>query len=388
MTEPDPESREAEVPASPRGMTRRALLTGAGATGIVALGTAGVLGAARTSGTASTSVAAAGAHQAGIDRPALPQQHCLLVIADLDTGALRDSLAALGARIAEVTAPPLGLADLTPDGPGDLTVTVGIGPGALAATAHPELAELLALPEFAGDAQLPPPRRGGELLLSVNASDPSVLEPVSSWLLEHVAGVQVRWSEFGYRGTPVDGVGRNPFGYFDGIIGPRSPEELRDDVWLADGPLAGGTICVMRRFRLDVDGFRALAPAERDATVGRLQSTGAPLSGGARDDQVNLDAKAADGTLLIPPHAHARAAHPSFTGSALMLRRSYSYRVDETDHGHVFISYQNDVQTFARTQLRLDEVDALMHYSTPTATAAFAILPGADADRALGASLF
>ncbi|TPX00947.1 peroxidase, partial [Schumannella luteola] len=138
--------------------------------------------------------------------------------------------------------------------------------------------------------------------------------------------------------------------------------------------------CVMRRFRLDVDGFRALAPADRDATIGRVQSTGAPLSGGARDDQVNLGAKAADGTLLIPPHAHARAAHPSFTGSPLMLRRSYSYRVDEADHGHVFISYQNDVQTFARTQLRLDEVDALMRFSTPTATAAFAILPGISGD--------
>ncbi|TPX00534.1 hypothetical protein FJ656_32310, partial [Schumannella luteola] len=173
----DDEIAETDEPAAP-GITRRALLSGAGATGIVALGTAGVLAASRAGTGADatgSAVAAAGPHQAGIDRPALPQQHCLLVIADVDTGALRASLASLGARVAEVTSHPAGLADLTPDGPGDLTVTVGLGATALAATAHPELADLVTLPDFAGDAQLPATRRGGDLLVSVNASDPSVL---------------------------------------------------------------------------------------------------------------------------------------------------------------------------------------------------------------------
>ena len=52
------------------------------------------------------------------------------------------------------------------------------------------------------------------------------------------------------------------------------------------------------------------------------------------------------------------------------------------------MSYQNDVQTFAKTQLRLDEVDSLMAFATPTATAAFAVLPGFSADTPLGSSLF
>ena len=94
----------------------------------------------------------------------------------------------------------------------------------------------------------------------------------------------------------------------------------------------------------------------------------------------------------MPTHAHARAAHPSYTASRLMLRRSYSYRASDTDHGHLFISHQNDVQAFAKTQLRLDDVDDLMKYVTPTATAAFAILPGtsdsAGASRPLGSTLF
>lgn len=373
------------------GLSRRALLLGAATTGVAAAGAAAIVAGAQVDAggdAPDAPVRATGEHQAGVDRPAAPQQHCIVAVLDADLGALRSSLAALGDQIVAVTAAPHGLADLTPDGTRDLTVTVGLGADALRETAHPELAELVELPEFAGDAQLTPAQRGGALLVSVNASDPSVLEPVLSSLLEQVAGAQLRWSEFGYRGTPVDGVGRNPFGYFDGIIGPRTASEFTEDVWIADGPLAGGSICVVRRFRLDVEGFRELSPEQRDATVGRVQSTGAPLSGGVRDDEVDLNAKSADGTLLIPLRAHARAAHPSFTGSPLMLRRSYSFRDSDADHGHVFISFQNDVQTFARTQLRLDETDDLMRFATPTATAGFAVLPGIRRDAPLGSTLF
>lgn len=376
-------------PSDPRqnDISRRGLLTGAGVAGVFALGVAGVVAADVSTPTGTTArIDPLGAHQAGVGRPEIPQQHCLITVLHIDTSALAATLRALGEQIVAVTS-GTGLPDLTPDGPGDLTATVGLGPAALGATAHPELAELVALPAFVGDDALPDDRRGGDLLLSMNASDPSVLEPVTSWLCEQVIGARVLWSQFGYRGAPVDGVGRNPFGYFDGIIVPRGEDELQSDVWIADGPLAGGTICVVRRFGLDASGFRELPPGDRDAVVGREQVSGAPLSGGSRDDQVDLDAKAPDGTLLVPLHAHARAAHPSFTGSPLMLRRSYSYRDGELDHGHVFISYQNDVQTFVRTQLRLDETDAMMRFATPNATAAFAVLPGFTAGGVLGATL-
>ena len=285
------------------GISRRALLTGTGVAGAMALGTLAFVASAggdpadvRT----GTPVPAGGEHQAGIQRPPVPQQHCLIAVLDLDLASLRSSLGALGAHIDVVTAQPHGLADLTPDGPADLTITVGLGPDALAATAHPELAGVVELPEFAGDAALPAKRRGGDLLVSVNASDPTVLEPVLSSLLEQLEGARLRWTEFGYRGTAIDGVARNPFGYFDGIIRPTTPEEFREDVWISTGPLAGGTVCVIRRFRLDVDGFRDLPPTDRDAVMGRVQSTGAPLSGGSRDDQIDLNAKSADGTLLVP----------------------------------------------------------------------------------------
>jgi deferrochelatase/peroxidase EfeB len=71
-----------------------------------------------------------------------------------------------------------------------------------------------------------------------------------------------------------------------------------------------------------------------------------------------------------------------------MLRRSYAYRASADDHGLLFIAYQREAATFTSTQLRLDEVDDLMGFAVPTATAAFAILPGMDADSTLGRALF
>jgi dye decolorizing peroxidase len=387
-------SQEPGSPDAHPGISRRALLAGVGAASLTGLGgfALGSLvdGSPDQPGPRAVPapVPARGPHQAGVQRPETPQQHCLVAVFDLDPGALETTLTALGARIAQLTDPSSPPAPPTPDGPRDLSVTVGLGARALAATRAPDLADLVALPDFAGDAELAPELRGGDLLLSVNASDPAPLEAVLASLVEVVAGAQLRWSELGFRGTPVDGVARNPLGYWDGIIRPTTAAEFNDDVWISSGPLAFGTVCVVRRFRLDVDGFRRLTSAERDATIGRVESSGAPLSGGNRDDPVDLAAKTPSGELLIPAHAHARAAHPTFTGSPLMLRRGYSYRASASDLGHLFVSFQNDVTTFTRTQLRLDDVDALMEFATPTATAAFAILPGWDADGSLGGTLF
>ena len=386
MTDDRPAS-DAEGPTARTHVSRRALLLGAGAAAGLAIGAGGATLALRAgAGNQATDAAASasGPTQAGVARPTTPQRTCIVAVGTCDLSRLRDTLAALGEMILTVS----GRTELLPDGPGDLTVTVGLGAAALEATAHPALAEIVAMPAFAGDEALGKGRSGGDLLLSVNASDPLVLEPVLAALTEVIAGWQVSWSDLGFRGASEDGVARNPLGYFDGIVGPKTEAELAAAVWIDDGPLAGGSVCVIRRFRLDTAAFRALGQAERDAVVGRRQQDGAPLSGGARDDDVDLLAKTATGEFVLPPRAHARAAHPSFTGSGLMLRRSYSYRASDTDHGHLFICFQNDVQTFVKTQLRLDETDDLMAFSTPTATGAFAVLPGFGTDRPLGAALF
>ncbi|GAA1953574.1 Dyp-type peroxidase [Microbacterium deminutum] len=384
MTAHQPDSHE---------ISRRTLLfsTGAGALAVGAAGVAGyAVGSRTTDGPASAepTVAAAGDHQAGISRPAVPQRHCLVSVGTLTSVDLQSSLHALGIAIARLTNPDDPVQDITPDGPGNLTITVGLGSAMLARTSQPGVADAVALPVFRGDDKLPSARRGGDILLSVNADDPMILEPIQAELTAAIDGFTPKWSELGFRGRAADGVARNPLGYLDGIIRPHTPEQLDSNVWIRNGPLAGGTICVIRRFQLDIAAFRELPKRSRDQIIGRHQSDGSPLSGGTRDDHIDLGAKTAAGELLVPAHAHARAAHPSFTGSALMLRRSYGYRASAADHGHLFISYQNDVQTFARTQLRLDDIDDLMMYVSPTATASFAILPGFDTDQPLGAPLF
>lgn len=57
------------------------------------------------------------------------------------------------------------------------------------------------------------------------------------------------------------------------------------------------------------------------------------------------------------------------------------------DAGLLFRSFQRSLRTFVATQQRLDEVDALSKYVTPTGSSTFAILPGFDRQHALGASL-
>src|SRR5690606_8931839 len=102
-------------------------------------------------------------------------------------------------------------------------------------------------------------------------------------------------------------------------------------------------------------------------------------------DAGDLTAKTPTGEYLIPLHSHLRAAHPSFTGSALMLRRGYGYANplgadDAPDEGLLFMCFQNDLDVYIRTQHRLDETDDLMAFSTTTASASFLIVPGRTGD--------
>ena len=54
----------------------------------------------------------------------------------------------------------------------------------------------------------------------------------------------------------------------------------------------------------------------------------------------------------------------------------------------MFICFQNELDTFVKTQHRLDEVDDLMAFAKPTASASFLVLPGFTRDEPLGSTLF
>lgn len=94
---------------------------------------------------------------------------------------------------------------------------------------------------------------------------------------------------------------------------------------------------------------------------------------------------------MIPARSHARAAHPGFTGSELMLRRGYAFDDGQTDDvqrtGLMFVCFQRSLRTFTATQHRLDETDDLQRYSTTTASATFLVLPGHSSTRPLGSGV-
>ncbi|WP_409179858.1 Dyp-type peroxidase [Amycolatopsis sp. VS8301801F10] len=331
-------------------------------------------------------IPAAGPQQAGITTPRQPQPHLLIVSADISV-APGPLLAELGRQILTLTAGTdnrlLGLP------PGDLTVTVGVGPR-LVQTRDPHLPGAKDLPPAAHET-IAPSDRGGDLLLQICASDP-LLPPVAAAALLATPGIRERWRQSGARGPHVpvsegQTAPRNVLGFVDGIIGPHTPAEQQRDLWLAGPPpVAGGTIAVVRRMTLDVTRFAALPAAAQEAVFGRRRDTGIPLSGGVIADGPDLGAKTPDGRYLVPADAHIRRAHANVVGTGLMLRRSYS--MDAPAPGLLFVSFQNDLHTFTATLASMETSDALLPFTTTTASGTFLILPGFAEHRPLGSTLF
>ncbi|MBB4986733.1 dye decolorizing peroxidase [Streptomyces sp. SFB5A] len=331
-----------------------------------------------------------GLHQAGVTLPQPAQPNLLAVVADLNDGvAPGPLLAELGRAVhalVEGTDPRLlGLP------PGDLTVTVGVGPRLvrMAGTSLPGAADL---PRFSRE-RIEPRARGGDLLIQICAGDALLLPVVAAALLDQAGDrVHERWRQSARRGVNVPvGNGltapRNPLGFIDGIVGPHTNAEQQRDLWLAGPPaVAGGTLAVLRRMELDLQRFAALSVPEQEAVFGRRRASGVPLSGGPVASGPDLGAKTPDGRYLVPADSHVRRANPAVVGTGLMLRRSYS--TDDPAPGLLFISFQNDLRTFTATLAHMDTSDALLRFTTTTASATFLILPGFDRQHPLGSRLF
>lgn len=369
-------------------------------------------------------VSARGGRQAGVDRPVQPQQHVALSVYDLPGAGHPDApgsdfvrrsgrlVAELGTRVLVLTTRD-GDGDVTLGGlpPGNLTVTVGVGPRVVAAV-DSDLPGARELPRFARE-EMPDSARGGDLMVQVCASDPQVVTladgALRAWLQEQSAAP--RWTQHGFRQpapppqprqagqagqrgpvsvpVPVPVPVRNLLGFLDGIVVPRTARELDREVWLpAPARVRGGTVSVVRRLRLDVARFLAQDLAQQERAIGRRREDGAPLSGGGPDAPMDLGAKSPQGRYLVPAMAHARRAHPGGTGSGLMLRRGYSYANGPEDRGLLFVCFQRELRTFVATQQRLDDGDELASFAAATASGTFLVLPGFSGTRPLGAPLF
>lgn len=345
-----------------------------------------------------------GIHQSGVLTP--PQAHAIFLAVDLipgDAGQARDGLGRLlrqwSSDAARLQRGIPALSDPQPDlagPPARLTITVGIGSGALhrAGLSDRAPAWLAPLPAFAVD-RLQPRWSEGDLLAQVCAEDLIVLaHAVRALILDCTGIATVRWQQRGFR-RPATSTStmRNLMGQVDGTVQPTEAEQA-DLVWVgAEGPawLQGGSSLVLRRIRMNLDTWDSLDPDAKEQVIGRRLGSGAPLTGTKETDPADLLASAG-GLPVIPEFAHIRHAAPA-TPREKILRRPYNYDEPSTDEqsadaGLLFAAYQRDpVAQFVPIQRRLDRADLLNVWTTPVGSAVFAVLPGVSEGGYLGQPL-
>jgi deferrochelatase/peroxidase EfeB len=429
--------RDASGP-SRRSLLRGGLIAGAGVAGagLVAAG-GGLAGHALVGTSAGTQNATEpfyGPHQSGVTTDT--QRQVVLASFDLTTDDKNDLVTllkdwtALGAALAggeSVTVPiydPPGAsgedayADATGGSTTDdsleayqlganrLTLTVGFGrtmfvtadgrdrfgisgqlPGAL-----------IKLPHFSGD-ELTAADSDGDLFLQACADDPQVAFHAVRSIARIAPDVAtLRWTQLGFSPDNTGGTPRNLMGFKDGTMNSNvhPPANLDAAVWAApDGPawMRDGSYLVYRRIRIELEHWDRLAPNLQEQVIGRQKLNGAPLGASGEFSALDLNATNPDGSYVIPETAHVRLAAPQANGGAVILRRAFSYNNGTTlfterwppwrqaleyDAGLLFLAYQQDPRTaFVPIFTRLAEADALNQFTTHTASAVFAVPPGA-----------
>lgn len=283
----------------------------------------------------------------------------------------------------------------------DLTITVGVGPGALGADrfgAGPD--GFTDVPPMVHD-RLEERWSGGDLFVLVAGRDATtVAHAVRRVVADARPFARLRWTQQGaWNGTAPDGspqTGRNLFGQVDGSANPRPGTELFDrTVWVPGGRWAGGTTLVLRRIRMDLDTWDGLTREEQERSVGRRLADGSPLTGGGESDDVDLAARDEQDRPVVALDAHVRRSHPALHGGRRIFRKGASWTREvpgpggpRIESGLLFSSYQADLaDQFVPLQRSLDELDSLNEWTTAIGSAAFAVLPGFEQGDWLGRSL-
>ncbi|MBD0862120.1 deferrochelatase/peroxidase EfeB [Gordonia sp. zg691] len=448
MTDPtsDPQTpRAAEPPTPPaadasgrpprRGLSRRAMIGGAGAGLVAAAGGVAIGRASATSEPRSQIVGFRGAHQAGIVTAAQDRLH--FASFDVVTES-RDELIAMLRRWTDaaermtrgeetVADGATGLGDYTP--PADtgealglsasnLTLTIGFGPGLFgpgaAAPDRPDRfgiadrrpAALVDLPMFAAE-KIDPARSYGDICVQACADDPQVAVHAIRNLARMAFGVvAVRWSQLGFGRTSAttqsQSTPRNLFGFKDGTNNLRAEDTDLLDRWVWVGPqdnppaaqwMTGGTYLVARRIRMDIEPWDRAHLLEQEQIVGRTKAAGAPL--GKTDEFDDPDFLVTSGrTPVIPRDSHVRLAHPDNLGGVRILRRGYNFTDGSDGFGHLdaglfFIAFNRDTgKQFVPMQQTLSRKDAMTEYLIPNGSAVFAIPPGLQPGEWWGQRLF
>jgi dye decolorizing peroxidase len=401
------EASEAAEPAGGHGISRRALLGTAGATGLVLGAAGGAVGytAAPAPATPLTSVGSDramfhGKHQPGITEGLQARGH--LVAFDLAAGAGRKEAAALlrrwstaAERLMAGEAAPHDDTDVARDaGPSSLTITFGFGHSFFGKTGLEKQrpSALDPLPDFSSD-HLDKARSDGDLWVQIGANDALVAFHALRAIQKDAGGAaRLRWQMNGFNRTPGATThpmtARNLMGQLDGTRNPKPADadfDRRIFVAASGEPawMANGSYAVVRRIRMLLDDWEKLSVPAQEAVIGRRKSNGAPLSGGDETTPMDLEKTDAKGEYVVPLNAHARITRPDKNGGAAMLRRPFSYHdgfdADGTpDAGLLFVCWQADpLRGFVPVQRKLDRGDALSQYIRHEASGLFAVPGGA-----------
>ncbi|MER6062055.1 iron uptake transporter deferrochelatase/peroxidase subunit [Streptomyces sp. NPDC001792] len=401
------EASETAEPAGGHGISRRALLGTAGATGLVLGAAGGAVGytAAPAPATPLTSVGSDramfhGKHQPGITEGLQARGH--LVAFDLAAGAGRKEAAALlrrwsmaAERLMAGEAAPHDDTDVARDaGPSSLTITFGFGHSFFGRTGLEKQrpSALDPLPDFSSD-HLDKARSDGDLWVQIGANDALVAFHALRAIQKDASGAaRLRWQMNGFNRTPGATAhpmtARNLMGQLDGTRNPKPVDadfDRRIFVPASGEPawMANGSYAVVRRIRMLLDDWEKLSVPAQEAVIGRRKSNGAPLSGGDETTPMDLEKTDAKGEYVVPLNAHARITRPDKNGGAAMLRRPFSYHdgfdADGTpDAGLLFVCWQADpLRGFVPVQRKLDRGDALSQYIRHEASGLFAVPGGA-----------
>ncbi|MEU0332325.1 iron uptake transporter deferrochelatase/peroxidase subunit [Streptomyces sp. NPDC006193] len=405
-----PRARTSDAPqAEPAagGISRRALLGTAGATGL-ALGAAGAAvgyAAAPAQATPLSSLGAGramfhGKHQPGITDALQARGH--LIAFDLAPGAGRREATALlrrwsatAERLMAGEAAPHGDTGVARDaGPSSLTITFGFGYSFFGRTGLEKQrpGALDPLPDFSSD-RLDKARSDGDLWVQIGANDALVaFHALRAIQKDAGSAARVRWQMNGFNRSPGATAhpmtARNLMGQVDGTRNPKpaDPDFDRKVFVPATGEpawMANGSYVVVRRIRMLLDDWEKLSLAAQEQVIGRRKADGAPLSGGGETTEMDLEKTDAHGDYVVPLNAHARITRPDRNGGAAMLRRPFSYHdgfdPDGTpDAGLLFICWQADpLRGFVPVQRKLDRGDALSRYIRHEASGLFAVPGGA-----------
>jgi deferrochelatase/peroxidase EfeB len=386
------------------GLSRRSLLGGLAAAGVVAAGSTVTLRGASPS-EASAVHAFEGVHQQGIVTPA--QAHATYVSLDVTAASGRelvDLFQELTSTARSLTsggtppnvgigAPPSDSGVLGPVVPADgLTITASVGASLFDdrfGLVSSKPARLRRMEDFAND-DLDRSVRDGDLLLQIcGHHQDTTLHALREITRATRGALQVRWRKDGFHSPPrPSGTPRNLMGFHDGTANPSTTNaSLMDElVWTRAGGdepdwVDGGTYHVVRQIRMLVEFWDRISIHEQENIFGRRRDSGAPLTGSYETDVPDY---AADPTGdVIQMDAHIRLANPRTEQAKKqqILRRGYNYDAGtdangNLDMGLIFTCFNADLERqFVAIQKRLAD-EPLADYISPIGGGYFFALPG------------